>query len=593
MTAPAFPRNAVALLVGIGHYRRPDRIAGLHFAARDARALARLVRDDHVCGFPRDRVVLLTDAKASRAAVVRHLSQWLPREAKGAELALIYFAGHGTVELVGGREEGYLLPHDADPDAVVTHGVAMGDVARWIDGIDARAVIVCLDCCHAGGILPAPGVSLRAGDRDMQIRPSLFQQLGGRGRFLIASCDRGQKSIEAEELRHGLFTYHLLEGLAGAGDRDGDGCVGVAELFNYVASAVSRDARGKFAREQTPWTAATYNEDIILSVVREKAAPGRSTVEGEVAGEATTDEEELLIERLRQLRRRPDAGELPFVFRQLAHRAERVRGRARQALSALDWDAVVRAAEQLAREGQEDAVAAVLEGLEALESHARVVALLDRLAAALRGGQRDRAVWLLDRKRLAQERERLAAVFRETKSIYEIVKVLGPGTYTGAYLARQEMTGLEVVVRVLRAEFAAQPLVRSHFLELGTKTVRFVHQNLALTREVRSLPDSGLFYTVRDFIRGVTLREVLESGRRFEPAQACKILRQVLEALAPLHREGLVHAGVKPSNVFLLKDDQVVLGDPSLPLPAVGLDLPRLAYDFRYAPPELFRAGGA
>src|SRR5262245_1291331 len=408
MTSPTFPRNAAALLAGIGRYRRADRIAGLSFAARDARALARLVRDEHVCGFPRDRVVLLADDKACRANLVRHLSRWLPQEAKGAELVLIYFAGHGTVEVVGGREEGYLLPHDADPDEVLTHGVAMGDVARWIDGIDARAVIVCLDCCHAGGILPAPGVSLRASDRDMQLRPSLLQQLGGRGRFLIASCDRGQKSIEAEALRHGLFTYHLLRGLTGAGDRDGDGCVSVAELFSYVASAVSRDARGKFAREQTPWTWATYNEDVILSVVREKPTPTTTTVENEAVGEATTGEDDGLVERLRLLWRKPDEREVPFVFRQLAHRVERVRAKARQALSALDWDRVVGTTEQLAREGKDDDVAAILDGLEALESHARVVALLDRLAAQLRGGLRDRAAWLLDRKRLAQERERLA-----------------------------------------------------------------------------------------------------------------------------------------------------------------------------------------
>jgi serine/threonine-protein kinase len=534
-------------------------------------------------------VVLLPNEKANRATLVRHLSRWLPQEAKGAELVVLYFAGHGTVEAIGSREEGYLLPHDADPDDIVTHGVAMGDVARWIDAIDARAVIVCLDCCHAGGILPASGMSLRASDRDMQLRPSVIQQLGGRGRFLIASCDRGQKSIEAEELRHGLFTYHLLKGLAGAGDRDGDGCVGVAELFNYIAGAVSRDARGKFAREQTPWTWATYNEDVILSVVREKSRSPRISTQN--IAEATTDADTLLHERLKQVRRRLDASELPFVFRHLSHRCETVRGKARQALSAFPWERVVEKAEQLVKDASED-IQDILDGLEALESHTCIVTLLDHLAALLRGNLRDRAMWLLDRKRLALERERLAEVFRETKSIYEIVKVLGPGTYTGAYLARQEMTGLEVVVRVLRGEFATQPIVRSHFLELGTKAVRLVHQNLVLTREVRSLPASSLYFTVRDYIRGVTLREVLESGRRFDVGQVCKILRQVLDALAPLHREGIVHSGIKPSNIFLMRDDHVVLGDPSLPLASVGVDMPRLAYDFRYSSPELFRAGG-
>src|SRR4051794_31720694 len=152
--APVFPRNAAALLIGIGHYDRADRIAGLRYATRDARSLARLLCDPEVCGFPRERVALLTDRKASRAGIDRHLSRWLPGQARGAEIVFLYFAGHGVVESVGGREEGYLVPWDADPEDVVRHGIAMADVARWIDALGADSVIVCLDCCHAGGILP-------------------------------------------------------------------------------------------------------------------------------------------------------------------------------------------------------------------------------------------------------------------------------------------------------------------------------------------------------------------------------------------------------------------------------------------------------
>jgi serine/threonine protein kinase len=590
---PPTPRNAVALLFGIGEYRQRERIAPLRYPGRDARALARLLADGDCCGFPRERVALLTDQHAGRRHMVRRLSRWLPQQAHGAELVLIYFAGHGVVQSVGGRDEGFLLPHDADPDDVIATGIAMSDVARWIEGIDAGAIVVCLDCCHAGSILPREGMSLRAADRDMYIQPSVIQRLGGRGRFLIASCDKGQKSIEAEELRHGLFTYHLLEGLRGAGDRDGDGLVGVAELFNYVAAAVSRDARERFGREQSPWTSAIYNEDAILATVHPGRPPDtepRSTA-GHNVQQTTAEDEEIII-RLRGLRHRPDSTALPLIFRSLSHRAEPVRQRARQALHALGWDQASRAAEDLARAADTENVGALLDGLAALEAHLRVVGLLDRLAGLLRGGLRDRAVWLLDRKRLALERDRLAEVFREKNSGYEILKVLGPGLYTGAYLARSEVTGLEVVVRVLRPEYAGQPLVRSHFLELGRKAVRLVHQNLALTRDVLAFSDRELYFTLRDFIPGATLREVLESGRRFEPAQVFRILRQVIEALTPLHREGLVHGGVKPSNLFLTRDDRVVLGDPSLPIPASGWDLPRLAYDFRYAPPELFRSGG-
>ena len=103
------------------------------------------------------------------------------------------------------------------------------------------------------------------------LRPSVLPGLSGEGRFLIASCGEGQYSLESPQLRHGLFTYHLLRGLLKDGDRDGDGRVGVAELFSYVSAAVSRDARQKYGHEQTPWTSAVYNEDVILSTVRRKA----------------------------------------------------------------------------------------------------------------------------------------------------------------------------------------------------------------------------------------------------------------------------------------------------------------------------------
>jgi serine/threonine-protein kinase len=591
---PAAPavRNAVALVAGIGAYRQAG-IPTLRYAPRDARALARVLADPEVCAFPPERVVVLTNRQAGRTELARRLSRWLPQQGQGADLALIYFAGHGVVRRVGGRDEGYLLPHDADPDDVITGGIAMSDLARWIEDVHARAVVVCLDCCHAG-MLPQEGLTLR-GERDMQLAPSVLQQLSGRGRFLIASCDRGQKSLEVAERRHGLFTYHLLKGLVEAGDRDGDGRVSVAELFSYVSAAVSNEARERFGHEQTPWTSAVYNEEVILSTVRpgRRSPPleaARSTQEPPAA--ATTSEEAELVAELRELRRRPDPARLPLLFRCLAHKSEAVRGQAGRAFRALGWEAVGRAAEGLASRAEAEPIEAMLEGLAALEAHREVVALLDRLVGLLRGGPRDRAVWLLERKRLALERERLAEVFRQRQSTYEIVRVLGPGFYTGAYLARQELTGLEVVVRVLRPEFAQQAVVRGHFLDLGTQAVRLVHQNLVLTREVRAFAEANLYFTVRDYIDGPTLREVLAAGRRFEPLQAFKILRQVLDALAPLDHGGLVHGGIKPSNIFLTRNDHVVLGDPSLPLPAVGFDLPRLAYDFRYAAPDLFRSAG-
>jgi serine/threonine protein kinase len=588
---PPVPRRAVALLIGISEYRQRDHIACLRYARRDARALFRVVTDPAVCGFHPDRVALLTDRHARREAVVRRLSGWLVEQGRGAELVLLYFAGHGVMQRVGARDEGFLLPYDADPDSIVSNGIAMSDVTRWIEAVEAGAVVVCLDCCHAGSILPREGLSLR-GERDMEIHPSLLQGMAGKGRFLIAACDKGQKSIEVEELRHGLFTYHLLRGLRGDGDRDGDGRVGVAELFNYVSAAVSRDAREKFQREQTPWTSAIWNEDVWLSTPRPRTdtpldpAPAPTPPLTPLTG-AQAD----LLQALQGLRRRPDPAQAPLVFGALAERDEKLRRQARRALHAIGWERAAASVEELARRKEDSPLGPVLEGLAALEAHAQVTALLDRLVVLLGGEMRTRAILLLERKRLALELEKVAALFRTKNSPYKIEKVLGAGLFSAAYQAQAELGGLKVVVRVLRPVFAAQPVVRAQFLDLASRSVRHVHQNLVLTREARAFPECETYYSVRDYVDGPTLREVLESGRTFDPLQSIEILRQVVEGLTPLHRDGACHGGVKPSNIFITRDDRVILGDPSLPVPAPGWDLPRLAYDFRYVAPELFRGG--
>src|SRR5262249_18869060 len=205
--------------------------------------------------------------------------------------------------------------------------------------------------------------------------------------------------------------------------------------------------------------------------------------------------------------------------------------------------------------------------------------LLDRLVVFLKGELRHRAIQILKRKRLGLRLEEVAALFREIRSPYQIQKVLGEGLFTDTYLAYDESTCLEVVVRVLRQDLANQPDVRARFFDLGNQSVHLVHEKLALTREARAFPDRNIYFTVRDYIAGVTLQRVLETGKRFEPLQIVRLLREVAEALTPLHRKVACHGGVKPSNIFLGEGDRVTLGDPSLPAHGIGLVVERLAYD--------------
>jgi serine/threonine protein kinase len=312
----------------------------------------------------------------------------------------------------------------------------------------------------------------------------------------------------------------------------------------------------------------------------------------EIEGRMASADAKELRRLLRGLQAMGDPACVPLVFRCLSHASEAVRRQAREVVHALGWSKVSDTAEDMARRGDPDGIAAVLDGLAAFEAHQQIVGLLDRLVVLLKGDLRNRTILLLERKRLGLELDTVAGLFRDIHSPYRIEKVLGQGLFASAYLAHADGTDLAVVVRVLRPEFCGQPHLRAQFLDLSKRALQLVHENLVLTREARAFPERNIYFAVRDYVNGVTLQKLLEGGKRFEAAQIVRILQQLLAALGAVHRRGMSHGGVKPSNVFVCEEDRVVLGDPALPAPGIGVPLERLSYDYRYAAPETFRGPG-
>jgi serine/threonine protein kinase len=294
---------------------------------------------------------------------------------------------------------------------------------------------------------------------------------------------------------------------------------------------------------------------------------------------------------LRQVQHAADPAYVPQIFRCLSHPSEPVRQQARSAVHALGLDKVAEAAEELARRQDTSGIAAVLGGIAAFEAHPQIVTLLDRLLVLLKGDLRNRAILLLERKRLGLELDVVAGLFRDIHSPYRIERALGQGLFAASYLARTEGTDLAVVVRVLRPELAQQPHLRTQFLDLNKNALHLVHENLVLTREARAFPDRGMYFAVRDFVDGATLQKVLDGGKIFDAGQIFGLLAQLTAALGAVHRRGICHGGVKPSNVFLCTDGKVILGDLSQPVHGVGVALDRLSYDYRYAAPEFFCGG--
>jgi serine/threonine protein kinase len=362
------------------------------------------------------------------------------------------------------------------------------------------------------------------------------------------------------------------------------------DLERVCLKALSKRVQDRFT---TAKDMATEVLGAIASSNNHHREPDRAISLQEIERRMASADEDELRRLLRLLQKSGDAACVPLVFRCLGHASEAVRHRARKVVHSLGWDRVSETAEELVRCGNVPGITAVLDGLTAFEAHQQIVALLDRLVVLLKGDLRNRTILLLDRKRLSLEMDAVARLFRDIHSPYRIEKALGQGLFAASYLAHADGTDLAVVVRVLRPEFVGQPQLRAQFLDVSRKALQFKHENLVLTREARPFPDRNTYFAVRDYVDGVTLQKLLEGGRRFERAQILQIVRQLLAALGAVHRREMTHAAVKPSNIFVCDEDQVILGDPSLPIQAIGVVLERLSYDYRYAAPEMFRGGAA
>jgi uncharacterized caspase-like protein/TolB-like protein len=219
------------LSIGVSRYQDPN--FNLQFAAADAESIdAALQRQAGGRLYSQVKTLVLTDDEVTRESILDNMERFLG-QAGPNDIVLIFMAGHGVQDLATGSY--YFLPHPATPSNLLTAGLRMTDFDEVVRVLrrNVRGIVVMLDTCHAG--------SLRLAARGLVSADDLAARLSaGEGFFLLAATKPGEESKEKPELRHGVFTYTVLEALQGPADADHDGFVTVSELFGYVARRVPR-----------------------------------------------------------------------------------------------------------------------------------------------------------------------------------------------------------------------------------------------------------------------------------------------------------------------------------------------------------------
>ncbi len=252
--AAAAGGQTYALLVGISKYAKPE--LSLQFADKDADVFGDLLKSPRGGGLPPGNVMLLTDEKATTAAVRNGFQDFLKRRATKNDTVVILIAGHGTVE-VPGSKNAFILTYDSDPQDLKSTALAVDELQSLFEEQLAKVgrVLLFVDVCKAGTIGTIHNTTVSA---DVQHLGDVEGDLFG----LLASRPK-EVSLEGPEFGggHGVFSYYVIKGLEGAADANGDGVVDANELIQYVSNQVPMATSNK----QHPREFGTYDNSLRLS----------------------------------------------------------------------------------------------------------------------------------------------------------------------------------------------------------------------------------------------------------------------------------------------------------------------------------------
>ncbi len=257
-------RDRWAVVVGINSFE-DRRVPSLRFGERDAQAFGEVLVDR--CGFDRSRVKVLLGSQAALRNVRSSLGTFLARNVGKDDLVVVFFSGHGAPEpdLSGKSPDGcikYLIPYDVNKDDLFATAIPMSEIATYFERIEARRIIFFADTCYSGA---AGGRTFAMkGSRGVTLGEKFLDEVArGEGRVILTASRASEVAGEDENVKHGIFTHYLLEGLAGKADGNGDKQVTFMEVKKYLDDHVPPHAR-KLGKNQHPVMKGQLIGDIVL-----------------------------------------------------------------------------------------------------------------------------------------------------------------------------------------------------------------------------------------------------------------------------------------------------------------------------------------
>ncbi|MDD5285976.1 MAG: caspase family protein, partial [Desulfuromonadaceae bacterium] len=252
--------NLYALVIGINTYR--NQSISLTYAVPDAVAFAGTLQEVAAPLFDKADIRTLTTPAATTKEAITKAFEEVRQMVRPNDLFIFYDASHGTVDVVNGEEQYFLLTSNVrllSSQHISRDALSHKELVSLIGSIPAQKKLVILDTCNAG-----------KGGKEIQI--ALLQQTRGLtdatavkllqravGSSVFSASSDTQQALEGYK-GHGLFTYVLIEGLQGKADFKKDGFITVKGLALHTEERVMTLSEEVFKRQQNPMIETGAND---------------------------------------------------------------------------------------------------------------------------------------------------------------------------------------------------------------------------------------------------------------------------------------------------------------------------------------------
>jgi len=132
---------------------------------------------------------------------------------------------------------------------------------------------------------------------------------------------------------------------------------------------------------------------------------------------------------------------------------------------------------------------------------------------------------------------------------YEIERMLGFGGMATVYQASHIQIHKPVAVKVLNPEYGDDREIAGRFLQEARTASKLRHEHIIDITDFGHTDDGTVFF-VMELLDGEDLSVTLVEEGPLPPARVIAIGKQICDALACAHRNGIIHRDIKPANCF-------------------------------------------